>query len=202
MRRSLAAALALAATGALFAAQGTEKVIDVRSTRAAATSFDALWNQYRRADGSGDKEGADKLFKEIRRLRTERNVQSLEEIALALVGRGQDRFAKGDRAGAEDDFANAIGLDPHLPDAYLARAMVELRKGPLGIVDAVQDTFLGLTARLDSSRGRYYILLLLIPVAIWRFSRRSPCWRSRSCCAAGRSCSTTSRSASGSGARR
>jgi tetratricopeptide (TPR) repeat protein len=166
VRRVLAAAFLSLPAAAILAGQGQDKVIDVRATRITASSFDALWDVYRKADAGGDKDAADKIFKEIRRLRIERNVQSLEDIALALVGRGQDRFAKGDRVGAEDDFASAISLDPHLPDGYLARAKLEMRKGPLGIVAAVRDTFSAMTARLDTSRGRYYILLLVIPVAL------------------------------------
>lgn len=147
--------------------QAQDQIIDVRTTQASAgNSFDALWNAYRQADGAGDKEGAEKLFNEIRRLRIERNIRSLEEIALALVARGQARLARGDRAMAETDFGNAIGLDPHLPDAYLARAKVGLRKGPFGILSAVKDTFSAMTARLGTARGRYFGLLLAIPVGL------------------------------------
>ncbi|HET7294077.1 MAG TPA: tetratricopeptide repeat protein, partial [Vicinamibacteria bacterium] len=110
---------------------------------------------------------ADKTFKEVRRLRTERNAQSLEELALALVARGQDRARKGDRPRAEADYANAIGLDPHLSDAYFARALVEVRKGPFGILQSVRDTVRGLTARLDTSRGQYFGLLLVVPVGLF-----------------------------------
>lgn len=165
MAGSLAALLL--AGSLLLAGPSQDKVIDLRATRPpAGNSFDGLWDAYRKADVAGDKEGADKLFKEIRRLRIERNVHSLEEISMALVSRGQDRFAKGDRVLAEEDFGNAIGLDPHLPDAYLARAMAKMRKGPLGILAAVQDTVSAMTARVGTSRGAYYTLLLLIPVGL------------------------------------
>ena len=145
----------------------SDKVIDVRSVRSpAGNTFEVLWETYRRADDGNDAETADKTFKEIRRLRIERNAESLEELALALVARGQERVRKGDWARAESDFANAIGLDPHLPDAYFARARVDVRKGLLGILQSVRDTFGGLTARLPTSRGQYYVLLLVVPVLL------------------------------------
>lgn len=156
-------ALALAAPGQ----SGSDKVIDLRASRPpAGNSFAAIWETYRRADQNGDHETAEKTFKELRRLRIERNVASLEEIALALVARGQDRVKKGDRVKAEEDFANAVGLDPHLPDAYFARANVEFRKGPVGMIQAVRDTLSGLGARLPTSRGQYFALLLVVPVAL------------------------------------
>jgi tetratricopeptide (TPR) repeat protein len=145
----------------------SDKVIDVRATRPpAGNSFAALWETYRRAEQNGDHETAEKTFRDIRRMRTERNVESLEEIALALVARGQDRVHKGDRVKAEEDFVNAIGLDPHLPDAYFARALVEFRKGPVGMLQSVRDTARGLTARLPTSRGQYYLMLLVVPVGL------------------------------------
>lgn len=169
MTRALALSLLLAgaAAPALAASSNSEKVIDVRATRpVAGSSFEGMWDAYRKADLAGDTDTADKLFREIRRLRTERNVQSLEDIALALVARGQERLGNGDRAGAEEDFTKSVGLDPHLPDAYLALAKAEVRKGPFGILAAIKDTFAAMTARLDTSRGRYFTLLLVIPVAL------------------------------------
>ncbi len=167
----LTAVLVLATVAAVAAAArqstSSDKVIDLRSTRpAAANSFPALWETYRRADQNGDAETAEKTFREIRRLRIERNVSSLEEIALALVARGQDRVKQGDRLKGEEDFASAIGLDPHLPDAYFARAAVEFRKGPVGMLQSVRDTLRGLSARWPTSRGRYFLLLLVVPVLL------------------------------------
>ncbi len=142
-------------------------VIDVRAARpAAGNSFEAMWDACRKAELAGDSESADKLFREIRRLRIERNIRSLEDVALALVARGQERLEEGNRAGAEEDFVKAVGLDPHLPDAYLALAKAEVRKGPLGILAAVKDTVAAGTARASTSRGSYFSLLLAIPVGL------------------------------------
>ncbi|HSF03242.1 MAG TPA: hypothetical protein VLA62_09535, partial [Solirubrobacterales bacterium] len=103
LRAGLLAAPVLAATS-LLAAQApppapSDKVIDVPRPPAVNT-FEALWESYRRAEDGGDAEAADKTFKEIRRLRTERNAESLEELALALFARGQDRVKKQDSARA------------------------------------------------------------------------------------------------------
>jgi Tfp pilus assembly protein PilF len=167
VRRLLAAALSLLAVTGAAAAANPDKVIDVRAVRpASGNSFEAMWDAYRKADQSGDADTADKLFKEIRRLRTERNVRSLEDLALGLVARGLERLSNADRALAEDDFTKAVGLDPHLPDAYLGLARAEVRKGPLGILAAIKDTFAAMTARVDTSRGRYFMLLLVIPVGL------------------------------------
>lgn len=164
----LAATRFLAAQAPSPAPLTSDKVIDVRAGRpAAGNTFEALWETFRRADEGGDAETADKTFKEIRRLRTERNVESLEEVAMALVSRGQDRSKRGERARAEADFANAVGLDPHLSDAYFALALVEVRKGPVGILQALRDTIGGLTARLPTSRGQYFSLLLVVPVLLF-----------------------------------
>ena len=87
MRRVLFAALFLAlAPPAGFAAQAPERVVDVRGAASApASSFEALWAAYVRADRSGDVENARRIFSEIRRIRIERNVPSLETFGLALV---------------------------------------------------------------------------------------------------------------------
>jgi tetratricopeptide (TPR) repeat protein len=161
VRRAIAGTLlALLAISATALARGQETVIDVRSTRPAGNSFEALWSAFRRADASGDAETARRLFEEIRRLRTERNVRSLEEIGLVLVGRGLDQLEKGDRARAEEEFRNAIKLDPHLPDAYFALARTKLKSGPFGFVAASSDVVSGLMARAPTSRGRQYLLVL------------------------------------------
>jgi tetratricopeptide (TPR) repeat protein len=165
VRRALVLSLLLAGVCGPGAAQ--DKVIDVRAGRPpGGNSFEALWSAYRRAQAAGDGENAAKLFREIRRLRIERNVRSLEPLALALVAEGFDRVRKGDRTGAEESFAAAIGLDPHLPDAYLALALAELKKGPLGILPAFHETLSALAARLPTSRGRYDALTIALPVLL------------------------------------
>ncbi|PYQ23391.1 MAG: hypothetical protein DMF81_09015, partial [Acidobacteria bacterium] len=146
MRRAAAASLLLLAPLAVQAqparSSGAEKVIDLRASRPpAGNTFEALWSAYRKADQGGDADGALKAWREIRRVRIERNIRSLEPLSLATVGQGLDRMAKGPRERAEDDFRAATSLDPHLPDAYFALADSELQKVPLGVVPALSDTF-------------------------------------------------------------
>lgn len=167
MTRALLAGLLALSASRPTAAQGQEQVIDLRAARApAGNSFEALWAAYRRADTSGDKETRDKVFREIRRLRIERNIRSLETLALALVAQGLEKLESGRRDEAEEDFRRAIGLDPHLPDAYLGLAAADLKRGVLGVVSAVRHTVLGVTARLPTSRGQFYLIGLLLPVAL------------------------------------
>jgi tetratricopeptide (TPR) repeat protein len=145
----------------------TDKVIDVRAARPpAGNTFEALWSAYRKAEQKGDSDGALKAWREIRRIRIERNIRSLETVAMATVAVGLDRFRKGERDRAEEDFRAAMSLDPHLPDAYFALALSEIQKLPLGIVPAISDTASGLMARLPTVRGRYNLRVLLIPVVL------------------------------------
>jgi tetratricopeptide (TPR) repeat protein len=150
-----------------MAAQGPDKVIDVRSSRPpAGNSFEALWNAYRKADQRADVEGAQSALREIRRLRVERNIKSLEPIALARVAEGLERLEAGERGKAEECFRSALTLDPYLPDAYFALARIELKSGPVGVLGALRHTFAGLTAHLPTIRGGQQLLTLLIPAVL------------------------------------
>src|SRR5204863_9018639 len=102
-------ALAAAFLPLLLLANPPDKVIDVRSRQnaPAATTFEAWWTVYRKADLKGDAEGAQNALKEIRRLRVERNVRGLETIALARVGEGLTALRAGDNARAEAAFRDA-----------------------------------------------------------------------------------------------
>ena len=168
MRHAVLAPLLLAlAPVAGFAAQGPERVVDVRGAASApATSFEALWAAYGRADRSGDAENARRIFSEIRRIRIERNVPSLETLGLALVAQGMDRLERGDRERAEESFRSAIGLAPTLPDAHFGLAHTQLKKVPLGIVPAIRHTMAGVFARVPTARGSYNLRMLLVPVAL------------------------------------
>ena len=151
----------------LFAPPG-DKVIDVRARQApaAASSFDALWAAYKKAESKGDAEAAQGAMREIRRLRIERNIHSLETMALARVGDGVAALRSGDTARAEAAFRDAVALDPHLPDAYFGLAQHDGKKGPLGLVPAVKDTLAGTMARLRTARGGHYLFALLVPVML------------------------------------
>ena len=171
MRRTLAAILMVLAP-LLVGAQPTrapsaEKVIDLRAARPpAGNTFEALFSAYRKAEQKADTDGALKAWREIRRVRIERNIRSLEPVAMATVSQGLERLTKGERDRAEDDFHGAMSLDPHLPDAYFAMALSDMQKVPLGIVPALSDTVSGLTAPLPTIHGRQNLRTLLVPVLL------------------------------------
>ena len=144
-----------------------DKVIDLRANRPpAGNSFDAVWSAYRRAVQRGDAEAQQAALREIRRLRTERNIRSLEPIALARVAEGLERLDAGERDKAEEAFRNALTLDPYLPDAHFALARASLKEGPVGIVGALKHSAAGLTAHLPTIQGRHQLVSLVVPVAV------------------------------------
>ena len=149
----------------LFAPPG-DKVIDVRTRPQAASTFEALWTTYKKAEAKGDAEAAQGALREVRRLRIERNIRSLETIALARVEEGVTALRAGDNARAETAFRDAVAFDPHLPDAYFGLALHDMKKGPLGIVPAVKNTLAGTFARLATARGGHYLFALIVPVAL------------------------------------
>ncbi len=157
MKAAVVAALALAA--AVPAAgqpqsQAQDKVIDVRAGRpAAVNSFEALWAAQKKAENKGDLVAGQNTFREIRRLRIERNIRSLETLALARLADGMDALTAKDSEKASAYFADAAVLDPHLPDPRFGMALAAMKKGPLGVITAVQETVAGTSARLKTGRG-------------------------------------------------
>jgi len=138
-------------------APSQDKVIDVRAARPpSGNTFEALWAAYEKAAAKNDQETARNVLREIRRLRIERNILSLDTFARAHVAQGLDQLKKGDRERAEAEFNGARTLDPYLPDAYFAMSLVELEKIPLGIVPAVTDMAAGVAAPLNTARGRQH----------------------------------------------
>lgn len=124
------------------------------------TSFDGLWARYRSATQAGDAERAAGLFQEIQRLRVERNIPSLDDLALAFVGTGLEGVRGGNAAAARADFRKAIRLDPNLPDPRLALARLE------GPVAGLRAAVAGLTARLSTARGHQDFLYLMLAVGL------------------------------------
>lgn len=116
-------------------------------------TLEELWAAQARAEAAGDTENAQRLFREIRRLRIERNVGSADTIGLGLVARAAARLDAGQREGAEEAFRSAVGLAPGLPDGYYGLARALLMKGPLGVVPSAQATLAGLLAFLPTARG-------------------------------------------------
>ena len=172
-RAAWAASLALAALflhAPLGAQEKAERPAETRTqVRASAggnapTTFVSLFTAYVKASRAGDAEGARRAFQELRRLRIERNAPNLDEIALALVAQGKQKLDKGERDDAEELFASASNLAPSLPDAHLALALAQVKKGFLGFVPAAKSTIEGFLALLPTARGRYHGITLLVPV--------------------------------------
>ena len=156
MRAGIAAVLLVAAAvpAAGQPSSRQDQVIDVRNSRVAAgNSFEALWGAMERAERKGDLAAAQQALREIRRLRIERNVRSLETLALARVADGMAALEAGDVEKASARFADAVALDPHLPDPHFGLARAEMKRGPLGILPAVKEVLAGTSARLTSGRG-------------------------------------------------
>ncbi len=166
MRRSFGV-LAMVCLGAPGAwAQGA-KVIDVRAARPlTANSFEVLYGVYKKAADRGDAEGAQAALREIRRLRVERNIPSLDPLTLALVGEGLASLAKGETGRAEEVFRNALAFGPSLPDAHFGMGLTHLRRGPLGFLPAFRSALAGVVARLSTLEGRHHLAALLIPVTL------------------------------------
>jgi tetratricopeptide (TPR) repeat protein len=162
------AVLVLAPSVMLTAAQGRgDKTIDVRGmARTAPTTFEGLFAAYVKATRAGDAEGALRAFQEIRRLRIERNVLNLDEIALALVSQGKGKLDTGNRDGAAELFGSAASLAPNLPDGHMARALAAFKKGPLGFASTARSTIEAVIAPLPTARGRHHAATLFVPVAM------------------------------------
>ncbi len=168
MTRALTSVLLLSApVAALAAAPQSNKVIDLRVVRPpSGNSFEALWSTYRAAEGRGDETASANAMREIRRLRVERNIRSLEPFALARVGHGLEYLAAGERDAAEAAIRDALVLDPALPDAHFALARAAAKKGPLGMVGAARHVFAGFAARFGTIPGRYHLLALAVTAGL------------------------------------
>ena len=114
----------------LFAPPG-DKVIDVRSSRGpAASSFDSLWSAYKKAEAKGDSEAAQNALREIRRLRIERNIRSLETMALARVEEGVTALRAGDNTARGDGVPRRGRVRPAPPRRVLRPGPARHEEGP------------------------------------------------------------------------
>jgi tetratricopeptide (TPR) repeat protein len=167
----LLAAAAVPAAGQSSSSR-SEQVIDVRASRTVAgNSFESLWSAMKRDERKGTRDSAaaaaaQMSMREIRRLRTERNVRSLETMALARVSDGMVALEAGDTENASGYFAEAAALDPHLPDARFGLARTAMKRGPFGVLNAGQEILAGTTARLTSARGALHRRNLLTAILL------------------------------------
>ena len=160
----LAITLATLPVAVALGAQSSEKVIDVRTARPpAGNTFEALWSVYRKAQAKGDAEASDAALREVRRLRIERNIKSLEPYALARVAEGLVALGQGDQEKAAGAFSSAAVLDPSLPDAYFGLAAAAMKGGISGLPSAVKQIVNGTTARLNTIVGWHRLVSLITP---------------------------------------
>jgi tetratricopeptide (TPR) repeat protein len=131
-----------------------------------ARNFETLWSDYQKATDAGDQDARTKALLSIRWYRVERNIRSLDSVALALVARGVGQLKKGNPTKAEEEFRNAILLDPNLPDARFGLGKAEIAKGPVGIMSALDDLVAGALARLPTAAFRYDLVALVVCVGL------------------------------------
>ena len=103
--------------------------------------------------------GEARALREIRRARIERNVQSLDSVALALVAQGSGQAAGGERDERRAGFRDRRGPRPRPAGRPLGLALALLQQGPARLrrraVDATLagvPAFLATRARLASAR--------------------------------------------------
>jgi len=137
----------------LVAPQAGEKAAPVAAPPAAEPALDELWAGFVRADAAGDDERRQRTLREIRRVRMERNIPSLDPIGLGLVERGVVRLDAGEREEAEKLFRAAVDLAPGLPDAHAGLAVALLKKGPLAVVPSIEAAVSGVSSFVPTGRG-------------------------------------------------
>jgi len=120
------------------------------------TSFDHYWRRYVESSRTGDTETASRMLEEIKRLRVERGVFALHDIALSFAYRGFTHLQGGDVAQAREHFEIALGLAPNLPTAYQGLAALGEREGGLGHLTAFGHRVQAQLAALRSGRDGPY----------------------------------------------
>jgi Tfp pilus assembly protein PilF len=175
MRLAPACTLALALVG-VAARGGSAPAPGAAPVRAPMppVTFEAVWAQAVKADKAGDEAAVGRALTDIRRLRVERNVGTVDTVGLGMVLRGLERLDKGERASAEEAFRNAVAIAPGLPDAHFALAQALLRKGPLGLPASISATLGGVTAFRKTGQGE--ARLEALATIGWMLVAFAVCW--------------------------
>jgi Tfp pilus assembly protein PilF len=175
MRGTTALTLVLAlVVGAVAAGAAPATTAPTPPPPAAPVTFDAVWGLAVKAGKAGDGPAVARALAEIRRLRVERNVESVDTIGLGMVLLGMERLDKGERASAEEAFRNAVAIAPGLPEAHFALARALLRKGPLGIPESIKASLGGLTAYRVTGQGE--VRLEALATIAWLLFAFMACW--------------------------
>jgi len=148
----LSAAIALGLL-LVLAPQAPDQAAPATTPPPAERTLEELLAGFVRADDAGDDERRERTLREIRRVRMERNIPSLDVVGLGLVERGILRLDAGERDRAEAVFRAAVDLAPGLPDAHAGLALALLKKGPLGALPSVREAVSGVAAFVPTGRG-------------------------------------------------
>ena len=120
------------------------------------TSFDHYWRRYLDSSSMGDTDTARRMLEEIKRLRVERGVFALHDIAQSFAYRGFTHLESGDVEQAREHFEIALDLGPNLPTAYQGLAALDEREGGLGHLTALGHRVQAQLAALRSERDGPY----------------------------------------------
>ncbi len=104
----------------------------------------------------GDTDTARRMLEEIKRLRVERGVFALHDIAQSFAYRGFTHLESGDVEQAREHFEIVLDLGPNLPTAYQGLAALDEREGGLGHLTALGHRVQAQLAALRSERDGPY----------------------------------------------
>lgn len=107
LRLALLVAITFSTLWAPASAQVDEE--EVGESFSLHTSFDHYWRRYLESSSMGDTDTARRMLDEIKRLRVERGVFALHDIALSFAYRGFTHLQGGDVAQAREHFEIALG---------------------------------------------------------------------------------------------
>ena len=120
------------------------------------SSFDHFWRRYVDATNASDADTADRMLEEIKRLRVERNVFELHDVAMSFAYRGFAYLEDGQHEDARSYFEIASELSPNLPTAYWGLASAAEREGGIGFLAAMVHRGRARLAAVRSERNGAY----------------------------------------------
>lgn len=120
------------------------------------TSFDHYWRRYVESSSMGDTETARRMLEEIKRLRVERGVFALHDIAQSFAYKGFTYLDSGDVEQVREHFEIARDLGPNLPTVHHGLAALNEREGGLGYLTAFGHRVQAQLAALRSERDGPY----------------------------------------------
>ena len=154
LRLALLVAITLSTLGVPASAQVDEE--EGGESFSLHTSFDHYWRRYIESSSMGDTDTARRMLDEIKRLRVERGVFALHDVAQSFVYRGFTHLESGDVEQAREHFRIALDLGPNLPTAYQGLAAIDEREGGLSHLTALGHRLQAQVAAFRSERDGPY----------------------------------------------